>query len=133
MYKTAYYRARYTDGGGIHLFEEKGLIYTEVLPADKEKTPEDILEAATEHAIESGAEDVQLVEDDILEFTCGASSLRNVRTGLENLKYNITSASVEYIPIKLQPLSDEDKELCSKLFEKLESISEVVRLSDNIA
>lgn len=115
------------------MFEEKGLIYAEVLPNDKQKSHDEILEGATEHAIECGAEEVQLVEDNLLEFTCGASNLRSVRTSLDGLKYNITSASVEYIPVKMQQLTEEDLELCSKLFERLESLPEVIRLSDNIA
>lgn len=92
-----------------------------------------MLEAATEHAIESGAEDVELLEDNVLEFTCGKTNMRAVQNNLEKLNYNINSASVEYIPYKLQVLNEDELTLCAKLYEKLEAIPEVVNLTDNIA
>lgn len=45
----------------------------------------------------------------------------------------MTSAEVEYIPQKLQNLQDDELEVCKNLYDKLESIPEVVRLVDNIA
>lgn len=115
------------------MFEEKGIVITEILATDKGKSEQEIVEAATEHAIISGAEDVTLV-DGLLEFTCGKTNLKKVQEALENeCKYTITSASVEYIPLKLATLTDEELELCAKMYEKLEALPEVVRISDNIA
>lgn len=128
-----YFSSKYTDGGGIHLFEEKGIILTDVLPSEKDKKEEEIVEIATEHAIISGAEDVKFF-DGLLEFTCGKSNLKKVVQALENdCKYQIQSASVEYVPLKVVSLSDEDLQLRNKLYEKLETLPEVVKISDNVA
>lgn len=127
------FSCKYTDGGGIHLFEEKGIVITEILPSDKDKKAEEIVENATEHAIISGAEDVKLIED-ILEFTCGKSNLKKVVQELENeCKYTIQSASVEFIPLKITTITDEESNVYKKLYEKLEALPEVVKISDNIA
>lgn len=115
------------------MFEEKGVIITDILPTDTNKSEQEIVEAATEHAIISGSEDVTLAEG-FLEFTCGKTNLKKVQEVLENeCKYTIRSASVEYIPLKLATLTDEEMELCKKLYEKLEALPEVVRISDNVA
>lgn len=105
----------------------------DVLSSEKDKKEEEIVEIATEHAIISGAEDVKFF-DGMLEFTCGKSNLKKVVEALENeFKYTVNSASVEYIPLKVTDLTDEDLELCSKMYEKLEALPEVVKISDNIA
>lgn len=126
------FSSKYTDGGGIHLFEQKGIIVTDVLPTEKDKKVEEIVEIATEHAIVSGAEDVQYF-DGLLEFTCAASSLKNVLAALQNeCKYTIQSGSVEYIPLKTVSLADDELDVVKKMYEKLEAMNEVVKISDNI-
>ncbi|XP_018569002.1 translational activator of cytochrome c oxidase 1 [Anoplophora glabripennis] len=124
------HQCKFGDGGGTHLFEEKGIIETEI--PDQSVNKEGILDTATGHAIESGAEDVKLI-DDVLEFSCGKTSLSQVVRALEQLNYKIVSASVEYIPLKAQTLQESDLALYRSLYEKLENLPEVVRLSDNIA
>lgn len=109
------------------------MIITEIHPSDKGKSAEAILEAATEQAIECGAEEVNLLDEETLEFICGSTNLRAVRDALEKAKYTISSASVEYIPLQLQKLSDSEMELCDKLFKKLDEMPEVVKISNNIA
>ncbi|RZC40603.1 translational activator of cytochrome c oxidase 1, partial [Asbolus verrucosus] len=123
-------QSKYSDGGGMHLFEEKGIVEVEI---EKTAKSEELLEIATDHAIESGAEDVKVLDENTLQFVCGSTNLKNVVTGLEKFNYKVVSASVEFIPLKLQELSDSDLKLCSNLYEKLEALPEVVRLSDNIA
>lgn len=126
--------SKFNDGGGIHLFEEKGLIDV-VLPTDfKGKTEETVLEAATDHAIESGAEDVRVLEEnDSLQFICGASNLNSVVADLEKLQYKVSNAAIEFIPLKMQALQDEELKVAEKLYEKLQALPEVTKLSDNIA
>lgn len=103
------------------------------MPTEQAKSEDDVIEAATEHAIISGAEDVKIVEG-LLEFTCGKTNLKRVQEALEKeCNYAIRSASVEFVPLKLQQLTDEELELCAKMYEKLEALPEVVRISDNIA
>lgn len=116
------------------------MIETRVLAENRAKTPDELIEAATDHAIESGAEEVDLLNRDDpdtgnyrLEFVCGASNLKNVVGSLEKLHYQIDSASVEYIPIRLQELNENEQKSCATLYDKLESLPEVVRISDNIA
>ncbi|CAG9832493.1 unnamed protein product [Diabrotica balteata] len=101
--------------------------------SDGGKPEEEILEKATDHAIESGAEDVKVIENNLVQFSCGKSNLNQVVGELEKLGYKITSAEVEYVPFNLQPLQDSELEVCQKLFDKLENVPEVVRIVDNIA
>ncbi|CAG9861424.1 unnamed protein product [Phyllotreta striolata] len=125
-------QAKYSDGGGIHLFEEKGTIDAENASlAGKEEA--EILEQATDHAILSGAEDVQIAENNSLRFTCGKTNLNQVVGQLEKLGYKVTNAEVNYTPLKLQALQDAELEACQNLYEKLESVPEVTKLTDNIA
>ncbi|XP_028130808.1 translational activator of cytochrome c oxidase 1 [Diabrotica virgifera virgifera] len=126
------HQSRFSDGGGLHLFEEKGQIEAEH-QALAGKPEEEILEKATDHAIESGAEDVKVIENSLVQFSCGKSNLNQVVGELEKMGYKVTSAEVEYVPFNLQPLQDSELEVCQKLFDKLESVPEVVRLVDNIA
>lgn len=114
----------------MHLFEEKGIIIADVSGKGES---EGLVEVATDHAIETGAEDVKALPEGCLEFVCGATNLNKVVGGLEKFDYKILSASVEYIPVKVQELNEEDLQICAKMYEKLEALPEVVRLSDNIA
>lgn len=93
---------------------------------------ESLLEQATDHAIEAGAEEVQLMEN-LVEFTCEPNAFQKVQTNLEKAGYTIKSASVEFTPTKLQTLSDTDLEVASSLYDKLDKLPEVVKIYDNIA
>lgn len=123
------FRFKYSEGSGLHLFEEKGVVEAEV----SEKLSGDILESATDHAIESGAEDVKLLDDGYLQFTCGKSNVSAVAAKLEEMGYKVTSASVEFLPLQLTALQDAEMDQCKKLYDKLEALPEVTRLADNIA
>lgn len=124
---------KYADGGGRHLFEYKGIIETEVPETEMNKSVDKILEVATNVAIECEAEDVCMTEDNLLQFTCESQSFMSVQKHLERLRYNIITANLQYIPIRQVPLSDADIELCSKFFDKLKGMDDVVALYDNIA
>lgn len=118
-----FFSSKYVDGGARHLFEEKGII-------DAENKGKD-LEMATEDAIVAGAEDVKLCNDQ-LQFVSSPSTFVSVQKNLIQMNYSIKSASVEFIPVKMQPISEADMDLCSSLYEKLENLQEVVKLHDNI-
>ncbi|KAG5888305.1 hypothetical protein JTB14_022193 [Gonioctena quinquepunctata] len=126
------HQSKFSDGGGTHLFEEKGVIEANY-PTEESVSEEEILENATNHAIESGAEDVKVTEKNIVEFACGKTNLNKVVNELEKTGYKIINAEVEYTPLKTLALQDADLEMCASLYEKLENFPDVVRLSDNIA
>lgn len=117
------FSSKFVDGGARHLFEEKGIIETENKKQD--------LERATEDAIEAGAEDVKLIEDQLQFISC-ANTFAKVQKNLFEMGYVIKNANIEYIPIKLQPLKESDMDICSNLYDKLENLQEVVKLHDNI-
>lgn len=122
--------SKYGDGGGVHCFNEKGIIDAKI---ETTKTEAELLDHATEDAIVAGAEEVKVLEEYVLQFSCGKTNLYQVVHQLESLGYQILSANVEYIPIKLQSLQDSELEICKHLCDKLEALPEVIRLSDNIA
>lgn len=90
------------------------------------------MELATEHAIESNAEDVHLVDDSVLEFTCTKDSFEKTQTILEKLGYKILNSSVEYIPLTQVDLNEPDLIVYNKLVGKLEAMPDVVRIVDNV-
>lgn len=121
--------SKYSEGAGLHNFEEKGIIEVEL--NENSKSEKDIVEQATEHAIETGAEDVTMIGN-ILEFTCDPRTLLKVSKDLEKFSYNVVSSSVEYIPIKLLNISDTNYQLYVSLCKKLDSLPETIRMSDNV-
>lgn len=125
------FSSKYGDSGIKHLFQQKGIIETNI-PDKYPKSEADLLEEATTTAIEVGAEEVEVGEK-ILEFFCSPEILPRVTTALEKVEHKVINASVEYTPTKMQILNDSDLDLCSKLFEKLEKMPEVVRMYDNIS
>ncbi|XP_060521925.1 translational activator of cytochrome c oxidase 1 [Cylas formicarius] len=125
------HQAKLNDSGIGAQFTEKGITYVE--PKDKDKSEEEILEAATEHAIECNAEDVQFVDKDILQFTCGATQFRPLQQKLEEFGYKIIDANIDFIPTKLQEISPSEQETTEKLLSKLETLPEIVRVFDNVS
>lgn len=124
---------RYSESGGRHLFDYKGVIQTEVPTSLSGKSVDDILEVATNHAIECEAEDVTLIDENLLQFTSDSHGFMKVQKNLEQLQYNVVEASLDYIPVRQTPLSDDDIETCSKFFDKLNNMDDVVGIYNNIA
>ncbi|KAF5272813.1 hypothetical protein FQA39_LY07840 [Lamprigera yunnana] len=125
--------SRHSDSGGRHLFKHKGVIEVKVLEAECGKSETEILERATNDAIECEAEDVHIVENNLLEFTSDVNNFMQVQKNLEKLGYQITQAQIQYIPITLIQLSEKELEVCHKLFDRLTNMEDVVALHDNIA
>lgn len=124
------HQSKFSDGGAIHLFEEKGIIEAEN-PNVSAKPNEQQLELATEHAIECNAEEVTM-EDDLFQFVCSKQNFPETQTLLEKLGYKILNASIDYVPMKMQEIGPTDVEIYEKLMKKLEEVPEVVRLFDNV-
>ncbi|XP_041830859.1 translational activator of cytochrome c oxidase 1 [Melanotaenia boesemani] len=111
-----------------HSFHRRGVV---VVPG------QDITaERALELAIEAGAEDVQETEDEennpILKFTCDPTDLKNVRTSLQGLGVQNTSAGLEFVPRSHSTLDQDQMEDASTLIEALSDCADVVRVWDNI-
>ncbi|KAI4894715.1 hypothetical protein NFI96_034353, partial [Prochilodus magdalenae] len=114
--------------GARHNFDRKGVVV-----ADRDGVS---TERALELAIESGAEDVQEIEDEeakpILQFICDMSSTKAVRTALEALGVHTLSTGMEYISNNPTPLPQTQLEASAVLLEALNDCPDVVRVWDNI-
>ncbi|XP_066995176.1 probable transcriptional regulatory protein Tlet_1011 isoform X2 [Anabrus simplex] len=122
-------RFTFSDGTWDHLFSHKGIIEADV---QKHFSSDDVLG----HALEVGAEDVVPVNnngEEYVQFTCEPKQLQGVRTKLEELGYVIRLAHCEYIPsIQITP-NESDIESVQHLYRKLEGITDITGIYDNIA
>ncbi|XP_036391399.1 translational activator of cytochrome c oxidase 1 [Megalops cyprinoides] len=114
--------------GARHSFERKGVVL-----ASGEGVS---MDRALELAIEAGAEDVRETEDEeekpLLQFVCGVSELRGVRSTLEDLGIPTLSAGLEFVPHNPALLPLDELEAASRLLEILNDYPDVVRVWDNI-
>ncbi|XP_029954821.1 translational activator of cytochrome c oxidase 1 [Salarias fasciatus] len=114
--------------GARHNFNRRGVV---LVPGQDVTT-----ERALELAIEVGAEDVQETEDEEekphLQFICDMTELRKVRSALEELGMQISSAGVEFVPRTLLPLDRDQLDVASSLIGALSDSPDVVRVWDNI-
>ncbi|KAM9336830.1 translational activator of cytochrome c oxidase 1 [Symphorus nematophorus] len=114
--------------GARNNFNRRGVV---VVPGQNVST-----ERALELAIEVGAEDVQEIEDEeqqpLLQFICDMMDVRKVRSSLEELGMQITSAGLEFVPRTLLSLNQDQMDAASMLIEALSDYPDVVRVWDNI-
>ncbi|XP_055692254.1 probable transcriptional regulatory protein EF_0663 [Lutzomyia longipalpis] len=113
-----------------HLFTETGII----VATAEEKTPEKLLEMATEHAILVGAEDVELMDEKegLLNFTCSPAEIQRVRKELAELNYEIESAEHVYIPHTSIELNEAEKAAYANFRDRLKMIDCIDEIFDNI-
>ncbi|XP_058467250.1 probable transcriptional regulatory protein TTE1135 [Malaya genurostris] len=121
--------SNYTDV--IHLFDEQG--YVEVI-APQEVPKEDLLSCCTEHAIEAGAEDVEVMNEDskLVRFICDPIDIDKVKTQLGKLNYTIEHSEHAYFPKTTIKLNPDATEAYEKLKEKLRAIDGVEDIYDNV-
>ncbi|XP_069011710.1 translational activator of cytochrome c oxidase 1 [Embiotoca jacksoni] len=114
--------------GARHNFNRRGVV---VVPGHNVTT-----ERALELAIEAGAEDVQETEDEeekpLLKFICDMTELCKVRTSLEELGIQVTSAGLEFVPRTHSSVDQNQLDAASALIEALNDRPDVVRVWDNI-
>lgn len=114
--------------GARHNFDRRGVVVVAAKDISAER--------ALELAIEAGAEDVQETEDEeeqpLLQFICDMTELKKVRTSLEQLGLQITSAGLEFIPRNVLSLDENNLNYASTLIEALNDCPEVVRVWYNI-
>ncbi|XP_014207420.1 translational activator of cytochrome c oxidase 1 [Copidosoma floridanum] len=108
-------------------FQEKGVIITEVGNLSFDKALEDAIEVGAEEAEKGNYEDKEF-----FQFTCSSNDIFKVRNQLEDRNYNVISSDVEYIPIVTVSLDEEQQKLVDKLYERLDTMEEVVKIYNNI-
>jgi len=109
--------------GFLTQFEQKGVIIAEVTKS----FTEDVLE---EDAIESGAEEVDLIsqEDKTVEFTTCPHDMAAVKTTLEERGYAILDAAVNFLPLMPASPREVDKKAAAALVESLENKPTIVNV-----
>ncbi|EDS35950.1 cystinosin [Culex quinquefasciatus] len=114
-----------------HMFDEQG--YVEAI-ASENKAESDLLSACTEDAIEAGAEDVELMNEEsrLIRFLCDPNEIDRVRTQLEKLGYVVEHSEHAFFPKSTIKLNPDATEAYEKLKEKLQAMDGVEDLYDNV-
>jgi YebC/PmpR family DNA-binding regulatory protein len=116
---------RFAEAGGVaYQFTERGVIRMTIAAKDNEK--------AEEILIESGAEDYQIYDDQIIVYT-KPSDLHAVKEIITTAGLSVDSAAIERVPNTPQELTDEDLEKASAFVDKLEDYDDVTAVYTNIA
>lgn len=115
-------------GPAKHAFTRCGLVVSAPGPGD--------LDAATEHAIEAGAEDVEEEDGEepgekVLVFRTSWEEVYAVKKALTQLGYAVRQAETLYVPQTLVSLSGEEAALHEALVDRLHELSDVVKVSSN--
>ncbi len=88
------------------------------------------IEDAELELIDYGLDEIEQVEDETLIYTAFAD-YGNMQKGLESLNIDIDSVDIERIPHNTLDLTDEQKEECNTLIEKLEEDEDVQNVFHN--
>ncbi|CCQ94147.1 conserved hypothetical protein [[Clostridium] ultunense Esp] len=106
------------------LFQRKGQI---LIDREEEEVDEEAVMLA---AIDAGAEDVEVEEDEITVYT-EPDLLEKVREGLENAGIPISSAEVTMVPTTTVKVAGEEAEKVLKLIDRLEESDDVQNVYAN--
>lgn len=114
-----------------HMFDEHG--YVEAIVSGS-KTGDDLLSVCTEDAIEAGAEDVEVMNEEskLVRFLCDPNEIDRVRTQLEKLGYTVEHSEHAFFAKSTIKLNPDASEAYEKLKEKLQAIDGVEDLYDNV-
>ncbi|XP_058812515.1 probable transcriptional regulatory protein aq_1575 [Topomyia yanbarensis] len=114
-----------------HLFDEQGFVEA-IAPSEASK--EDLLSCCTEHAIEVGAEDVEVMSEEskLIRFICAPIDIEKVKTQLEKLSYTIEHSEHAYVPKSTIKLNPDATLAYENLKEKLRAIDGVEDIYDNV-
>ena len=88
------------------------------------------MEDAELELIDFGLDEIEQVEDETLIYTA-FTDYGNMQKGLENIGIEIDSVDIERIPHNTLDLTEEQKEECNKLIEKLEEDEDVQNIFHN--
>ena len=103
-------------------FDRKGQIYVEA----SSYTEESVFEAA----IEAGADDVELVDEEFV-ITTDAGAFHDVQTGMKSAEIQFQRAELSWIPQNEVHVEGRDAEKLIKLLEALDDIDDVQQVSSN--
>lgn len=120
-----------------NMFEQKGVVTVRVTKELQINSMDEYLEIA----IETGAEDVILLEDKdeesgyVLKFHCNPLTVSKVAKDIEETyDLQVSSSEVEFIPLMWVTIDQpEVLESCRKIVTKLQTIEDVANIFDNIS
>ncbi|KAK7109864.1 hypothetical protein V1264_013832 [Littorina saxatilis] len=121
------------DGGSMArlVFEEKGMV---LVDCDAEGKPD--ADAYVDVAIEAGAEDVTVEEDEeggkVLQFACEPNDVYAVKKELEARQLPVRSADVVFLSTSTVPLDSSSLEAIAKAMERLEEHPDVLKVYTNV-
>lgn len=115
----------------MHAFDEKGFV--EAIPPEEIKV-DDLVSVCTDHAIEMGAEDIEVMDEltRLIRFLCEPRDLDKVKKELEKLNYSIEHSEHAFFPKATIKLNPEAMEAYEKLKEKLKAMDGVEDIYDNV-
>uniref|UniRef100_A0A2M4AXI9 Putative transcriptional regulator n=2 Tax=Anopheles triannulatus TaxID=58253 RepID=A0A2M4AXI9_9DIPT len=115
----------------MHAFDERGFI--EAIPPP-EVTSDQLDSVCTDHAIETGAEDVEVMDESnrLVRFLCEARVVDQVKKELEKLNYTVEHCEQAYFPKSTIKLNADAMLAYEKLKEKLKAMDGVEDIYDNV-
>lgn len=115
-----------TSGSVSWMFERKGVIFLRKLSNEVDKEELEL------KLIDAGAEDIK-EKDGQMIVICPIKDLQKVKEALENEKFDIEDASLEWIPKETINLQASDKGKIEKLFNSLDEDEDVKDFYTNVA
>uniref|UniRef100_A0A182QCT2 Transcriptional regulator n=1 Tax=Anopheles farauti TaxID=69004 RepID=A0A182QCT2_9DIPT len=115
----------------MHAFDERGFV--EAIPPPEVQSA-DLLSVCTDHAIETGAEDIEVMDENsrLIRFLCDPRDLDKVKKELEKLSYSVEHSEHAFFPKTTIKLNPEALEVYEKLKDKLKAIDGVEDIYDNV-
>ncbi|MFZ6015694.1 MAG: YebC/PmpR family DNA-binding transcriptional regulator [Patescibacteria group bacterium] len=110
-------------GAVTYLFEQKGVVRTNLVPADKR----DEIELAL---IEAGAEDI-IHEADQTIITCAITGLSSLNDAANSAGLKVASAEIEWLPRTPVAITDDVQEKVAIIIELLEELDDVTNVYTN--
>uniref|UniRef100_A0A2M4BWJ6 Putative transcriptional regulator n=1 Tax=Anopheles marajoara TaxID=58244 RepID=A0A2M4BWJ6_9DIPT len=115
----------------MHAFDERGFI--EAIPPP-EVTSDQLESVCTDHAIETGAEDIEVMDEGnrLVRFLCEARVVDQVKKELEKLNYSVEHCEHAFFPKSTIKLNADAMLAYEKLKEKLKAMDGVEDIYDNV-
>nr|XP_017099254.2 probable transcriptional regulatory protein CF0838 isoform X2 [Drosophila bipectinata] len=114
-----------------HLFEDFGLIQAK-FDTSKLVDGSSLEDKATNDAIELGAEEIEVVDNQQGVFLCSPIVLNSLANSLSKVGYNIDSSEHIYSPLNPVQLSAEEQKAYDVFIEKLRNIPGLEDIYDNV-